>query len=231
MFHDVSFLSNDVTFKRTEDIADRIAKERRTLASARENRQYRPYMNSKATNGLPGVLVELISEQVCSERSGFVDVNGRPRLFFNPNPSPDDVDPDVTLRNMSIVHPSWTGIAQRCLRRRIAVWKRSELERLFRSPLLGPWAQEFTYGDNQKVKHNVRSHPPEVERMLCGIILRSPNLKRLYIDVHQLPFDTATATSSYRIFQLLGHLHSLEGLWLRQSISSRDKNMLYHPQT
>lgn len=73
MFQDVSFLSSNVTFKRAED--DRIAKERRSLACARENRQLWPStMDSIASNGIPRVVVELVAEEVHSERGAFVDV-------------------------------------------------------------------------------------------------------------------------------------------------------------
>lgn len=213
MFQDVSFLSNNVTFKCAEDISDRIAKERRSLASAREGRQHRPSMNLKITKGLPIVLVELIAEQVRSERRAFVDI-GDERRFYNPMMV--DTDPDGTLHAMSLVHPSWTGIAQRCLRRRITVSRRSKLERLFRSPQLGPWLQEFAYCDNETDSRAVGHYPSEVERMLCGILQRCSNLKRLYIAAQQLPFNGAIATASCRILQQLGCLLSLEGLWLHR---------------
>lgn len=213
MFQDVSFLSSNVTFKRAEDA--RIAKERRSLACARENRQLWPStMDSIASNGIPRVVVELVAEEVHSERGAFVDVCANAHDIFQ---KLGDADPNETLRTMSLVHPSWTGIAQRCLRRRISAWSLLELHNLFRSHHLGPWVQELAIRDCPNGFHNVRGHPSEVERMLCGILQRCP------IEAKKLPIEATIVTSNYRFLQELGHLHCLEGLWLRQSGSQRSR--------
>lgn len=227
MFRDVSFLSSNVTFKRAED--DRIAKERRSLACARENRQLWPStMDSIASNGIPRVVVELVAEEVHSERGAFVDVCANAHDIFQ---KLGDADPNETLRTMSLVHPSWTGIAQRCLRRRISAWSLSELHNLFRSHHLGPWVQELAIRDCPNGFHNVWVHPSEVERMLCGILQRCPNLERLYrdIEVKKLPNEATIVTSNHRFLQELGRLLCLEGLWLRQSGSQRKISFLSRP--
>lgn len=61
MCHNVSFLSNDVAFKCTEDILDSLAKERRALASAREKQ------------AMPTITYKIRGNEQVTKRFGGVD--------------------------------------------------------------------------------------------------------------------------------------------------------------
>lgn len=86
-------------------------------------------------------MVELVAEQLWSERGAFV---GTGIEYSDWGPVVIGTE-EETLRRMSLVYPSWTGPAQRCLRRRLTASRRPDLYEMFKSPKLGPWVQEFSF--------------------------------------------------------------------------------------
>lgn len=224
LFKNRSFCTQDVTFCMAEDIYDRVREYRRVAANARDSEYWKAQVTPVAQHTplscpIPPLVAELVAEQIYSENDPLFDADdewgmlysGR-RYYHRPVSTVEK-----SLRSMSLVHRSWTGFAQRCLRRRICIWSQLELQNIFHSPRIGPWVRELSY---RETNDDCVIRRQSIPRLLCGILQRCPNLKRLILEVEHLP---VTTFSDHRFINQIGSLISLENLWLHQ-MPNRNRN-------
>lgn len=126
------FDSDDVTTKNTEVILDHIEGRLRLVAFQKKT-DHLVQSGDRIDNPVPTLVVELVAEELESQRRPFHSII-RTSLLFS--------EADKTLRDMCLVHSSWTSAARPPFRRRICV---EGLRSLLRSPHLGPWVRELAY--------------------------------------------------------------------------------------
>lgn len=142
LFRHSDFQTDAVSFKKTEDILDHIALQRRLIASNRN--QVRKQDQKPAQSVLAGysrssgLIPELLAEFVDSHKVPFHQAVARFR--YNPELWCEMSD---MLANMSLVHRTWTDAAQRRLRRRVHVDRYNMLDFL-KNTQVGPWVRELS---------------------------------------------------------------------------------------
>ena len=202
LFQNIKFNAKEVTFRRMEDYCERVSQERRVLAQARSAHSTHTYGRHGSVMDMPSLVLDLTAAQLFEDWDPHVD-----------HPDNTPIDEETTLLNMSLVHRSWTPVAQGWLRRRLIVGKMSKLGKLLESPHLGPWVSELQCSD-EKSNHLFKNEPSsrEMTRFLCGIIQKCPNLKKFY-----LRSTNKLDTTEYSFFNCLSSLTMLEDLRLHCS--------------
>ena len=189
LFRDAQFKPNAVTFKCAGDHSDRISQERRSLAQVRST-----HNSQESFSTVPSAVVSLTAGHIYSESRLPID---HPHSWNNNH---------RTLKSMALVHRSWTEAVQAWLRHRLVICDMSRMPGLPKNPLLGPWVHEFKCSYMPILDRPVRVLN---QHHLCGILERCPNLTRFYFDAVDILSPT-----EYGFFDQLGHLTSLENLWL-----------------
>ena len=122
----------------------------------------------------------------------------------------------VALRNMALVHRSWTGIAQYWLSCSIFIPLRKksfQLPKLLFDYRIGTWVSELVFRDDTfsaAAKHTRLS----LSRSLCAVLRRCTNLKSLYLEVKRgIPL---LLPGEYDVLDCIGQLKQLQNLWLHQ---------------
>lgn len=115
------------------------------------------------------------------------------------------------LRNMSLVHRSWTALSQQRLAERVVARTPSQLIRLLRNPLPGRHTRELIVSLGDVWNHgyhpegsDVPARPGDVETDLCNLIKRLPQLKKLTVKESGLREDM--------ILPVISTLSNLESL-------------------
>lgn len=222
LFKNRTFCTQDVTFCMAEDIYDRVRECRRASANARDSEYWKAQVTPVAQHTslscpIPTLVAELVAEQIYADNHPLFDADDECGMLYRVRGHHHRPVSTVeeSLRSMSLVHRSWTGFAQRCLRRRICVWSQWELQDLFHSPRIGPWVHELSYREHYD---DCAIRRQSIPRLLCGILQRCPNLKRLLLEVEHLP---VTTFFDHHFINQLGSLTSLENLWLHQMPNRR----------
>lgn len=207
LLHNPVFQSTDISFERLEDIYAHIAEFRRTTTEK--------MLTPHATTPVPAVIVYLVADMLDSERLAFEELVSQieDNLTRNPYvPCPEE----AALRNMSLVHRSWTSAAQRALRRRQNVVGLKDLHKLLRNPHVGPWVRELSF-TSPTLTHYWSGFEglddiAEVSRLLLVLLKLCPNVRKLYI---KSCFNHKGDLSSFgSILQEIGSLPRLDTLWL-----------------
>ncbi|KAH8109559.1 hypothetical protein DFH11DRAFT_1747025 [Phellopilus nigrolimitatus] len=121
------------------------------------------------------------------------------------------------LKSMSLVHRSWTAIAQRVLRRRAIVTSVGQADAFLCSPYCSPCLRELV------IDIGGGDHKLQMWMLCAEIIRRVPNLQKLYVKVKgRSPTRTGFATCLARI----GELKDLRCLWMMGFDSPNDDSCL-----
>ncbi|EJD05175.1 uncharacterized protein FOMMEDRAFT_166810 [Fomitiporia mediterranea MF3/22] len=220
---DPEFDSDDVTFEDIWDMFEYVSARRRKDGMKREgnvNAAVAPLEydvndeESKQAAIVPGRIprdiLDLVVDQLVDDRLPLgiaaMDPQTTNALISN---SPD-------LRNMSLVHRSWTSSAQRGLRRR-AIIPIQHITDFLLSPLCGPWITEmiiywsFNNGDVGATKGDIWA--------LESLLERTPNVRSLVFNTSLVWNDNGLPPPSWRIDMCLeiitDLLPNLENLWLK----------------
>ena len=159
--------------------------------------------------GMPIVILELVLQYISASRASFHDI----AMESKPTPLSESAK---TLVNMSLVHRTWTGLAQRVLAYRVQVHGVDGIRRALVSSVLGPWTRElsFTYAVNRRIHTDFDGECSTVVfPYLCALLQKFQNLRLLSIWTY---FDTDNF--DIRLIQSLlatiKGLEGLNGLWL-----------------
>lgn len=216
LFQHSEFHDGDITMREADDIVAHIADSMRTIAHERE----REYFQRGEQSPVPALVIELVAEELESQRRPFHATVRRTSPFS---------EIDRTLRNMCLVHSSWTTAARQSFRRRICV-DEIKLRSLLLSPQLGPWVRELALRPYNMWRLPVSKHvgvdhwyhTGQSASVLCEILKRCPNITHLHLQ----DFDRNSKRSLKRIrftekipadgdiFQQLRYMQSLKHLWL-----------------
>lgn len=216
------FGADKLTIQSSFDVLDRIAEENRKVA---EEREAKNSLRSYSQKGLE-VVVELVADHVEQEVSHVPCQRDCYRDFF------DSFDAQDTLRRMSLVHPTWTNIVQRRLRRCVLIQGSNQLLPELMGPRLGPWVRElailnydgdFVNGDVPTFFAIVR-RCPNVQRIVLQLRNRSghyptfPLYREFLLQMKELKylrwlaFDFVYAMDLWEFCSVLPALRSLERL-------------------
>lgn len=216
LFQHSEFHDGDITMREADDIVAHIADSMRTIAHERE----REHSQRGEQSPVPALVIELVAEELESQRRPFHATVRRTSPLS---------EIDRTLRNMCLVHSSWTAAARQSFRRRICA-DEIKLRSLLTSPQLGPWVRELALRPYKMWRLPVSKHvgvdhwyhTGQSASFLCGILKRCPNITHLHLQ----DFDRYSKSSLKRIrftekisadgdiFQQLRDMHSLKHLWL-----------------
>lgn len=216
LFNHPEFRSETLEMKRIEDILGHISEKRRSIARDRGAERNEAAVcrqpNDTNRNGVPSLIIELVAENVESDRTPFH------RILLQ---TYRECDGDRLLRTMCLVHRSWTDAAQRYLRRRIFASGRAGIYSLLQSPQLGPWVRDLS----------IRTHisfPPledfqpgtsyfNTPRLITEILHKCPNVTNLHLqDFYPRVELMPTLDPPRCIIHKLSDLVYLENLWLHQ---------------
>lgn len=183
----------EATFKSVVDVDARISEHRELLASQRCERPD-PASISTSRVVLESV-VEMMVKQMCPL---FEEL----RLIRETEKTAAGCQTEgirADLARMSLVHPSWTYIAQRGLRRRIVIRNPEHLQRLVHSSLCGPWVLEFGYSYDQHLDGDEEYDGEAFEQrhvgFLASLLTRFSNLRFIGLVIHA-SFSTNGCTTS-----------------------------------
>ncbi|KAH8105002.1 hypothetical protein DFH11DRAFT_1324269 [Phellopilus nigrolimitatus] len=167
---------------------------------------------------MPSVVFDLVIHKIIEEMSHFSH-----EADATPNVSEAPAIPQIqmaNLKDMCLVHRSWTAPVQRVLRRRVVLRSRDSLRDFARSPACGTGVREFAYKIGKSFVctffHEV-SVAKEHWGTLASVLSRLTNLRFLSLRIESAHF--AELSGLDLVLQAIGTLESLEGLWL---MSSRD---------
>lgn len=223
LFRHSDFQTDAVSFKKTEDILDHIALQRRLIASNRN--QVRKQDQKPAQSVLAGysrssgLIPELLAEFVDSHKVSFHQAVARFR--YNPELWCEMSD---MLANMSLVHRTWTDAAQRRLRRRVHV-DRFNLQDFLESTLVGPWVRELSVCLHIDDHESITS-ANQVARLLSRVLERCPNVTHLYFDglMSRNANNASPGNPSEEldgdVIARIANLEHLEHLWLQHNSAS-----------
>lgn len=190
LFRHTDFRADGVTFHTSENILDRIAAERRIIANDRTiSRGYELKQEAKTNSAMhvqpSTVIAELLAEHIDSQRIPFhrsCQIDGS--YYYRPV----GWEIDFELERMSLVHRSWTHIAQRYLRRRINIVGQKGLRHLLQNPQIGPWVRELSFSGRTTDSNFAHISTKEIPRLLCDILKRCPNVTHFYLNNFHLSY-------------------------------------------
>ncbi|EJD05179.1 uncharacterized protein FOMMEDRAFT_154392 [Fomitiporia mediterranea MF3/22] len=202
---DPQFKSSEVTFKSTLDAFECVSTYRRNMAPGCT-------VERLSSGAVPPVVLDLVVDTIVQQNIplGIAAENKcwSDALAHN----------GANLRNMSLVHRSWTDIAQRGLRRR-AIIPCHQIHRFLVSPLCGPWVTEmiiyWPLGENDEVTRRLF--------LLKGLLERTSNVRSLAFITYYKP-DTPYEGRNREIQNcfdtMSGSLPRLRKLWLKHRQNS-----------
>ena len=203
------FRSQDLTMKNATDVMNQISKQRQVVAGNRAgvfSTMNVATVDTCNIGTIPMLVVELVSEHVYSERAPFHRTISQGMTGVRL-----DCEADRILRSMSLVHRSWTTIAQRYLHRRVYISGAHNMRLSLEGAQLGPWVCELAI-DSYKLLNRPMIEQDEVTRMTHDIIVMCPNLKALYLTSMLADYGFCLMG----MFDRLGELTRLENLWLHR---------------
>lgn len=216
LFNHPGFCPETLQMKRIEDILGHISEKRRSIARDRGAERNEAAVcrqpDDTNRNGVPSLIVELVAENVESDRTPFH------RILLQTS---RECDADRLLLTMCLVHRSWTDTAQRYLRRRIFASGRAGIYSLLQSPQLGPWVRDLsirTHITSPKLEDcQPGTSYSDTPRLITEILHKCPNVTFLLLqDFHPRAELMPTLGPSHNIIHKLGDLVYLENLWLHQ---------------
>ena len=163
LLHLEDFTTSQLTIRKPLEVFDRIAIGRRKIAEEREAKNPR----NTRDQIVPKLVTDLVADQIERE---IPRVLCRQAYFCE---YCDESEAEVMLRDFSLVHRTWTSIAQRLLRRHIVVHGIPRLIPALKSPWLGPWVHELVFKEG-----GVRFEDDHTY-LLISIMERCPNVRRL----------------------------------------------------
>ena len=121
------FCASDIRFRRPKEYMEHISSQRREIAKTRQSINQRMAVESPQHRNDEQIIllqiVEIVADHIERERTPF-------QHMTNPTFQRQRCEADSTLRNMALVHRSWTGPAQQRLATRIVARSPSALLRL-----------------------------------------------------------------------------------------------------
>ena len=192
-----NFVPRDISVQTPEDIVDRMYERERKAKE--DDETLRLSLSAGPVGTIPLVVVELVADQLTHSAWDQFEVPGQLELFdsygYRQYLARD------TLQTMSLVHPSWSYIAQRRLRR--SHWVPIHSLKALRNPDIGPWVQQLglqweTFGGGMD----------DINRFLCKFNQRCPNVKVLKLHLY------IWSGSVRSVVQQIGYMTSLECLQL-----------------
>lgn len=223
LFRHDDFHPDQVTIQEPENIMNHIASERQLIAKERNSTTPKT-MDARSNIAryprISTLIPELLAEYLDSQHLPFHREIERCAAYGRVEPPGET---KRTLETMSLVHRSWTDIAQRYLRRRIFISGIEQLPSVFHSPQIGPWVRQLSF-HNLGAPHQSQDMP----RLLSGILKICPNVTHLHLHnfrQHKADYQE-TEIKAYEIGNLikvphdiiaqLADMKHLQHLWLRQ---------------
>lgn len=219
LFRHPEFRSERVTLRETDDIfvtvhiadQEQVTARSRLRAVERIGAQSRTGHQFSHHPQIPNLVMELLAEYLDANRVPF-----RYTLWatkYEDTRRPVVCDVNRMLANMSLVHRSWTVVAQQLLRRRIYLDQNTLHSKLLGSQF-GPWVRQLSF------RSDCTDH--KVLRSLCIALERCPNITHLHVD--NVDFDPADnyvelePEGTYPdVLSKITNLKRLEYLWLYRS--------------
>lgn len=178
------FHSKAVTLKRPEDILEHSAVQRQRITKS--NRSSRRVIGpiaarspticySQATNLIPALLAEYLLSTIRISAYDHKLDNCRELTHDN-------------HKSMSLVHHSWTDIAQRYFRRSTILSSQTSLQSIVQTPMIGPWVLELNVICNDDLDESESQilTMKETSRLLIGFVHRCPNLAHLDLTTYEI---------------------------------------------
>ena len=211
LFQHPAFEPSRITLRRTEDIVNHISYQRELNVNVREMKETEIKQRSQL---VPVLVVDLVAQLFESERTPFHRVVTK-RIH--------DCEIDRTLCTMSVVHRSWTYVAQRALRRRIIAAGPTNMRLLLLSPHLGPWVRDLCIKASPLYPEDSYYENVQDAPRLIGLILsKCPATKNLYLEdflrrSFTLDRSFTSPSDNFRAYiHGISELPCLEHLWLYQ---------------
>ncbi|KAH8109247.1 hypothetical protein DFH11DRAFT_1747182 [Phellopilus nigrolimitatus] len=205
---DPSFCPADVSLKSSTDVDMRISDYRRTLGG---NRNRVGQIGYPEPVGMPSVVFDLVIHKIIEEMSHFShEADATPNV--SEAPAIPQIQP-ANLKDMCLVHRSWTAPVQRVLRRRVVLRSWDSLRDFARSPACGTGVREFAYKIGKSFVctffHEV-SVAKEHWGTLASVLSRLTNLRFLSLRIESAHF--AELSGLDLVLQAIGTLESLEAV-------------------
>lgn len=219
ILHLDGFNNKELKFKKLLDVYMDIADRRRSMAAKREHLS-EPSEDGQGQTRAPSVpklVVELVADELEQERASHIDK----QLERSLSVAYSLKDVDEALQNMSLVHRTWTGIAQQKLRKYINIppSKDTSLRSRLLNLHIGPWVREVWFGGHFLGGWGAEENSDEELLLLRVILQRCPNIKFLLIG--KASYSSPQWISREAILQLR-NLNSLEHLWIYRGVSEQD---------
>lgn len=199
LFRRKDFRLDQVTIQKPENVMDHIMSQRQLIAEERNSKS--PEVTDAESRlhrhpPTPTLIPELLAEYLDSQHIPFHLAIERAAYDRQ---EPPGGETKRTLEAMSLVHRSWTDIAQRYLRRRFFI--SGFMPSVLYSPQIGPWVRQLSF-------YNDEAHRPEgqdMPRLLTGILKRCPNITHLHLHDFRLPGDDGDKEVEIQVYET-GHL-------------------------
>ena len=202
------FNVEELATNNSSELMDHISKQRQIFAERRVcTSRIADTSVARTTNStcVPTLIVEFLAEYIASERTPF-------HLAISEFSDSQECEADIALRNMALVHRSWTAVAQHTLYRRIIVHGTRNMRFILQSPQLGPWVRELSVCGNS---HDCPTNDKrDIVRMTCDILKRCSNVQTLVLDDMRLECDVGNWPGPCSTFHQLGNLTRLKDLRL-----------------
>lgn len=219
---DPSFSPNELTLRSATDIDVRISEHRREMAEDRAHtRSDSPRKDSgdeMESAGIPHIVLEVVIDRMLDDFEHFSnEADATPGSSDNIFTSRFQVR-QTELKSMSLVHRSWTELAQRALRRRVVLTSRRGLREFARSPACGVGVREFAYKLPKSQACTFFHRAAEAREhwvTFASVISRLTTLRFLCLNIESA--HLADLNGLDFVLDAIGKLTNLEGLWLHSS--------------
>lgn len=216
---DPSFSPSEVTLRSATDVDVRISEHRRELAEERAHTRTDSPGGTSCDEtemaGIPHIILEAVIDRVLDNFEHFTyEADATPGSSNNAFASRFQSD----LRNMSLVHRSWTVPVQRALRKRVVLTTRRGLREFARSPACGSGVRELAY-KLPKAQACTFFHKASEARehwaTFASVVSRLTTLRFLCLSIESA--HLADLNGLELVLDAIGTLTNLEGLWLHSS--------------
>ncbi|KAH8104974.1 hypothetical protein DFH11DRAFT_1323234 [Phellopilus nigrolimitatus] len=184
ILRDPTFKIDEISFTSGVDVLRRIADNRRQIAHERSWPQ--SALTATVIIPIPLTIVDLVVDTIAAKLpvdANSFSINQEDGYRVTHSARVNFLHKNVeTLRNMCLVHRSWTSSVQRAMRRGVHVIGSFGLYALFRNPLVGPWTRHICFEmPNSKFHTKAEDRPDEMFALLAALPHVAPNVTTLAV--------------------------------------------------